>query len=114
MSQNASHNRQRLELQALVRLYRAMEGTAIGLASVSMDGLDQSWRDRVQRIRALPREAPRRKNMIEALSKLIEHTLWKQRDEIETLRATDPALAADALSIAGRGEASADEAPISP
>lgn len=110
MSQNAPSSKQRLEWQALVRLYRAMDGTAIGLASVSMDGLDQSWRDRVQRIRALPREAPRRKNMIDALSKLIEHTLWKQRDEIETLRSTDPILVADALSIAQRGEPGADEA----
>lgn len=108
MSQQGSRPPQRSEIQALVRLYHAMEGTAIGLASISMDGLDQGWRDRVQRIRALPREAPRRKQMIEALIKLIEHTLWKQRDQIETLRTIDAALVNGALQIARRG-ATADE-----
>lgn len=102
--------RSRAELQAFVRLYRAMEGTAIGLASVTLDGLDQSWRDRVQRIRALPREAPRRKQMIEALIKLLEHTLWKAEAEIDSLLTSDPALVADARQIARRGEANAAEA----
>lgn len=103
--------RTRVELQALVRLYRALEGTAIGLASVTLDGLDQSWRDRVQRIRALPREAPRRKQMIEALTKLLEHTLWKCEADIEALLPADAALAADARAIARRGEANATEQP---
>jgi|GEM_PF-5539960 len=104
MDVRTNRNRLQIEIQALVRLYRAMDGTAIGLASVSLEGLDQSWRDRVQRIRALPREAPRRKNMIEALIKLVEHTLLKQRSEIEKLRTVDAALVAEALVIAGRAE----------
>jgi hypothetical protein len=104
----------RNELQAFVRLYRALEGTAIGLASVSLDGLDQSWRDRVQRIRALPREAPRRKQMIEALVKLLEHTLWKRQVEIETMLSSDGALVAEMRTIARRGEANATEQTASP
>lgn len=103
--------RLRTETQALIRLYRAMEGTAIGLASVSMDGLDQTWRDRVQRIRALPREAPRRKQMIDALINLIEHTMWKRQDDLKHFRATDAALAADALVIAARGAPAPEDAP---
>lgn len=103
--------RTRAELQALVRLYRALEGTAIGLASVTLDGLDQSWRDRVQRIRALPREAPRRKQMIEALTKLLEHTLWKCEADIDALLPADAGLAADARTIARRGAANAAEQP---
>lgn len=110
MDRQDPRTRARAEIQALVRLYRAMEGTAIGLASVALDGLDQSWRDRVQRIRALPREAPRRKQMIEALRNLIEHTLWKRRAEIEQIQTSDPPLAADALLISRRGEASAMQA----
>ena len=111
MDQNVSPARLRSEVQAFVRLYQAASGTAIGLASVSMEGLDQSWRDRVQRIRALPREAPRRKQMIEALTKLIEHTLWKQRTDLETLRTSDAALANEALVIARRGEPAEAEQP---
>lgn len=114
MDRQDPRTRTRTELQAFVRLYRALEGSAIGLASVSMDGLDQSWRDRVQRIRALPREAPRRKQMIEALTKLLEHTLWKRQSEIETLITTDAALVADARAIARRGEANATEQTASP
>lgn len=106
--------RTRAEFQAFVRLYRALEGTAIGLASVALDGLDQSWRDRVQRIRALPREAPRRKQMIEALTKLLEHTLWKREAELDSLPVTDAPLVADARTIARRGEANATEQPVSP
>jgi hypothetical protein len=113
MNQNASPTRLRTEVQALVRLYNAMSGTAIGLASVSLDGLDQTWRDRVQRIRALPREAPRRKHMIEALIKLIEHTLWNRRDELESLRTSDAALAAESLTIAQRGNQVTTEQPTS-
>ena len=111
MDRQDPRTRTRAELQAFVRLYRALEGTAIGLASVSMDGLDQSWRDRVQRIRAPPREAPRRKQMIEALTKLLEHTMWKHQAEIEALPTADAALAADARAIARRGEANATEQP---
>jgi hypothetical protein len=104
MDSNFIRTRLRNEIQAFVRLYHAMEGTAIGLASVSLEGLDQSWRDRVQRIRALPREAPRRKHMIEALTKLIEQTLWKQRANLERLQDFDLALSNEALTIARRGE----------
>lgn len=108
---NRNDSRTRTELQALVRLYRATEGTAIGLASVNLDGLDQSWRDRVQRIRALPREAPRRKPMIDALIKLIEHTLLKRLPEIDQLTRSDAGLANEALAIAKRAEvATADSA----
>jgi dihydroxyacetone kinase len=103
MDPHIVRTRLRTEIQAFVRLYQAMGGTAIGLASVSLDGLDQSWRDRVQRIRALPREAPRRKHMIDALIKLIEQTLWKQYANIEKLQEIDPALTTEALSIARRG-----------
>ncbi|HEX6291204.1 MAG TPA: hypothetical protein VFZ66_18615 [Herpetosiphonaceae bacterium] len=110
MDTNIVRTRFRTEVQALVRLYHAMEGSAIGLASVSLDGLDQSWRDRVQRIRALPREAPRRKHMIEALVNLLEQTLWKQRANLEKLQEIDAALAAEALTIARRGEAT-EETP---
>lgn len=110
MDSTTVRTRLRSEVQAFVRLYHAMEGTAIGLASVSLDGLDQSWRDRVQRIRALPREAPRRKHMIEALIKLIEQTLWKQRSNLERLQDFDAALAAEALTIARRGEATQESA----
>lgn len=109
MDRQEPRTRLRAEVQALVRLYRAMEGTAIGLASVALDGLDQSWRDRVQRIRALPREAPRRKQMIAALINLVEHTLWKRQAELQTLQATDAALVNDAMTIARRGETSAAE-----
>jgi hypothetical protein len=108
MDSSLVRTRFRNEILAFVRLYHAMEGTAIGLASVTLDGLDQSWRDRVQRIRALPREAPRRKHMIEALTKLIEQTLWKQHANLEKLQEFDPALAIEALNIAKRG-AIADE-----
>ena len=109
MDRNPSRPRPGSDVQAFVRLYQAASGSAIGLASVALDGLDQSWRDRVQRIRALPREAPRRKQMIDALLKLIEHTLWKQRDDLEALRAGNAALAAEALTIARRGEPIADD-----
>ena len=114
MDRQDPRTRLRNEISGLVRLYRAMDGTAIGLASVSMDGLDQTWRDRVQRIRALPREAPRRKQMIEALIKLVEHTLWKRQAEIQTLRATDSTLASDALVIAERGKPAPEEATPHP
>lgn len=114
MDRQDSRIRTRAELQAFVRLYRAMEGTAIGLASVTLDGLDQSWRDRVQRIRALPREAPRRKQMIEALVKLLEHTLWKRESDIDALPLADAAIAADARAIARRGQANATEAAPAP
>lgn len=110
MDPNVPRTRMRSEIQAFVRLYQAASGTAIGLASVAMEGLDQSWRDRVQRIRALPREAPRRKQMIEALLKLIEHTLWKQRADLELLRTSDAGLANEALMIARRGEPSEPDA----
>ena len=103
----------RNEIQAFVRLYHAMEGSAIGLASVTLDGLDQSWRDRVQRIRALPREAPRRKHMIEALTKLIEQTLWKQEGNLQKLQEFDSALAAEALAIAKRGAVADEPTPES-
>jgi hypothetical protein len=108
MDSNFIRTRFRSEIQAFVRLYHAMEGTAIGLASVTLDGLDQSWRDRVQRIRALPREAPRRKHMIEALIKLVEQTLWKQQENLQKLQQFDATLATEALNIAKRG-AVADE-----
>lgn len=104
MGRNAPQTDLRSQVQALVRLYHAASGTAIGLASVAIDGLDQGWRERVQRIRALPREAPRRKQMIEALLHQIEQTLWQQRTDLEALRTTDAALAHDALIIAGRGK----------
>ena len=104
MDRNAAQPHLRAQVQTLVRLYHAASGTAIGLASIAIDGLDQSWRDRVQRIRALPREAPRRKQMIEALLQHIEQTLWQQRADVETLRTADAALANDALMIAGRGK----------
>ena len=113
MDRNGARTRPGSDIQAFVRLYQAASGTAIGLASVTMDGLDQSWRDRVQRIRALPREAPRRKQMISALLNLIEHTLWKRRDELEALRTSSPALAAEALVIAGRGKP-LDTGPLDP
>lgn len=112
MDRQDSRIRLRNEIQALIRLYRAMEGTAIGLASVSLDGLDQSWRDRVQRIRALPREAPRRKQMIDALVNLVEHTLWKRQSDIQSLQTSDSSLAAEAATIAQRGQPkAAEEAP---
>lgn len=109
MDQTAPRPRLRAEIQAFVRLYQASAGTAIGLASVSLEGLDQAWRERIQRIRALPREAPRRKQMIEALIGAIEQSLWQRRDEIEMLRATDGSLAGEALMIARRGEPAAGE-----
>lgn len=109
MDRKGAHSRIRSEIQAFVRLYQAASGTAIGLASISMEGLDQSWRDRVQRIRALPREAPRRKQMIEELLKLIEQTLAQASNDINALAAADPALAAEASLIARRGAASPAE-----
>ncbi len=104
MGRNAPQTVLRSQVQALVRLYHAASGTALGLASVAIDGLDQGWRERVQRIRALPREAPRRKQMIEGLLQQVEQTLWQQRSELEALRTADVALAHDALIIAGRGK----------
>lgn len=120
MDQQETRTRLLAEMRGLVRIYRAMDGNAIGLASVVLDGLDQSWRDRVQRIRALPREAPRRKQMIEALRHLIAHTLAKRTGEIDTLRSVDAALAAEALKIAqaapseDSGSQSPPPAPESP
>ena len=116
MDRHSSHSRLRSQIQAYVRLYQAASGTAIGLASVSQEGLDQSWRDRVQRIRALPREAPRRKQMIEAVLRLIEQTLWNTSSDLDVLAVADPSLAAEALVIAQRGRPTEAEAtaPSSP